>query len=120
MFRKFWILALAFLIPVAWAASVTFTWTNPTERTDGSVLNNLAGIQILCATTSGGPYTLKATLAPDQNAGAVVDQFATGTTHYCVARAVDADGLMSANTSEISKAIPNAPPNPPSGFSFRP
>ena len=37
MFRKFWILALAFLIPVAWAASVTFTWTNPTERTDGRV-----------------------------------------------------------------------------------
>jgi len=113
------ILALV-MATAAYAASVTFQWTNPTLRTDGSALDNLASIRIYCGTTAGGPYTLKADLPPNQNAGAVVDDFAPGPTHYCVARAVDGYGQESDPTTEISRQILPAKPEKPTGFSFRP
>jgi len=103
---------------VALAGLITFTWTNPTTREDGTALTNLETIRVHCGTTSGGPYPTTQDFTPTQSGGANLT-LPPGSYH-CVATAIDADGLESAQTGEVSKVILPARPSPPVNFRLAP
>lgn len=109
------ICGLGFIAPNASAADATMTWTAPTTRTDGSPLTNLAGFRIKYGTVAGSYPTVV------QVPGAAVTTYTVtgltgGVTYYFVMTAYDAAGLESSNTSQVSKAIPVSPPNPPTNL----
>lgn len=103
---------------VAIAGVITFTWTNPETREDGTPLTNLETIRIHCGTTSGGPYPTTQDFTPAQSGGANLT-LPPGSYH-CVATAIDADGLESVPTGEVSKVILPARPSPPADFRLAP
>ena len=111
-------LALLLLLPsLAFGGSATLSWTNPTTRVDGSPLTNLALINVYRATAVGGPYskvtsvTAPAVTYTDLN-------LAGGFTYFYEVTAVDANGIESAFTNPVSKAIAVSPPNPPSSVTI--
>lgn len=89
----------------------SLTRTNPTTRTDGSALTNLASIRIQWGTTLGGPYNdgqevVSATVAQPYE----IQRSSTPGTRCYVAIAVDSNGLESAPSNEACKTI-TAPPD---------
>jgi hypothetical protein len=84
--------------------SATLTWVDPTTRTDGTALTNLAAIRIYYGTTQGNypnmvpvtNLTLTTYVIPNLTSG----------TYFFVATAVDANGLESAQTNSVSLTIP--------------
>ena len=103
-----WRQCLSLLLFVSLLTGATFTWTNPTTRTDGSPLTNLVGTRLKCGPQSGGPYTL------------LVDVPAPGTSHeeptanvegkWCVGTAYDTNAFESAFSNEVTLA--GTPPTP--------
>ena len=77
--------------------SVTLTW-----KASKSPVN---GYNVYRGTKSGGPYSR---INPDlvQGLSYKDESVRSGTTYYYVTRSVDADGLESANSSEITATIP--------------
>ena len=77
--------------------SVTLTW-----KASKSVVK---GYNVYRDTKSGGPYSR---MNPDfvQGLSHRDQDVKSGTTYYYVTRAVDADGLESANSSEITAMVP--------------
>jgi fibronectin type 3 domain-containing protein len=103
-------LALFFCVTMAYAGSVTLTWTNPTTRTDGSTLSNLASVKVYRASTAAGLATAPVLATVPAPATSYVDATApAGTWHYAIT-AVDANGLESAKTASVSATVPVAPP----------
>ena len=83
--------------------SATLTWQPPTERTDGSVLSNLAGYRIYYG-NSPGNYSQTVNLNNPGLSSYVIDNLAGGTWYFTMT-AVDAAGLESARTNPVSKTI---------------
>lgn len=94
------------------------TWTPPTQRTDGTALENLVGYRIYF---DGGAFSVSVdgaqTAEFDMNA--VIDQLGAGP-HTAEATSVDADGRESGRTAPVSfrvvEEVVIAPPNPPGDF----
>ena len=99
----------------AFAGTATLTWTNPTTNTDGSALT-LASVNVYRGTSATGPWSnIGSVKAADP--ATYTDTTATdGATEYYYVTAVGSDGNESAPSSIVSKAIPSAVPNPPSGL----
>lgn len=84
--------------------AATVSWTPPTTRTDGSVLDDLAGYRIRYGTS---PNSLSTSVSID-TAGVtsyVIDNLASGATYYFVVVAIDSAGLESGDSTSASKTI---------------
>jgi len=84
--------------------SATLSWQPPTENTDGSPLQNLAGYVVYWGTASGS-YSHSETI---DNAGAsayTVGNLLAGQTYYFSLTAYSDDGLESNFSNEASKTI---------------
>ena len=103
---------LGFISPIASAGDATLTWTAPTTRADGSPLTNLAGFRIRYGTAIGS-YPNVVQVPGASVTTFLVPNLTGGVTYFFVMSAYDANGIESANTSSVSKAIPISPPNPP-------
>jgi len=95
----------AFSIQVVATAtgSATLSWTPPTQNTDGSPLNNLAGYKIYWS-TSASSYANSVTVANPGIATYVVSQL-TPATWYFVVTAYSATGVESGFSNAASKTI---------------
>jgi hypothetical protein len=104
-------LALFLCVSVAFAGSVTLTWSNPTTRTDGSPVT-VAQVKVYrgatCSTQTALATIPAATTYTDTNVAA-------GSYCYAVS-ALDAGGLESAKSVTTTAVVPVAPPNPPAGL----
>ena len=83
--------------------TATLSWQPPTQRTDGSVLYNLAGYHILWG-SSPGSYTNRIRLDNPGLTSYVVENLASGT-WYFVMTALDATGAESDYSPVRSKTI---------------
>jgi hypothetical protein len=83
--------------------STTLSWTPPTQYTDGSPLNDLAGYKVYWG-TSQGDYSNSVTLANPGLATYVVGQL-TPARWYFVVTAYSATGLESGHSNAFSKTI---------------
>jgi hypothetical protein len=79
------------------------SWAAPTERTDGSVLTNLAGFRLYWGTVPGY-YPNSVTIDNPGIATYVIDQLVPGT-YYLVATAFDASGLESEFSNGASRSV---------------
>jgi hypothetical protein len=85
-------------------ASVTLSWTPPTQNTDGSALTDLAGYKVYWGTTQGS-YPNSVTLNNPGLASYVVDQL-TPATWYFAMSALNNQGIESALSNSASKLVP--------------
>src|SRR3990167_6732444 len=93
--RLFAILVL--LAVLVGLSGATFTWTNPTTRTDGSPLTNLADTRLWCGDQPGGSKTVWTTIpAPGESYSELF-----GLDQYCAATARDTAGLESPYSNEV-------------------
>lgn len=114
MRKLLWLLALAPLL--AWAGTVPLTWTNPTKRTDGTALTNLASTKVYRASTAAGLSSATAIATVPAPATTYTDIAPGGQTWFYATTAVDANGLESAQTNPVSAIVPVSPPNPPTNL----
>ena len=104
----------------------TVTWVNPTQNTDGSTLTDLAGVRVYWG-QGQNPTEFRFIAAPGTQT--VFENLADGTWRFA-ATALNAQGVESARSDEVSKAITgavleeetvtltvNPQPNAPSGLS---
>ena len=90
-------------------------WTNPTTRTDGSPLTNLATIRIQWGASSAGPFNLgQVDVAAPATTRNITRAVNVGTICY-VASAIDANGLPSAPSNAVCKTVV-ANPSPVTGL----
>jgi hypothetical protein len=85
--------------------TATLSWTAPTQRTDGSPLNDLAGFKVYWGTAAD---TL-VNVIPIDNPGVttyVVENLPGGSTYYFATSAFDSSGIESALSNVASKSIP--------------
>jgi hypothetical protein len=117
-----WLMAIIMLAAVAlfliagsaFAGQAVVTWTNPTARTDGSPLTNLAGTEVEFGTCSGTAFgTVIGAQAVTGTATTLTITGLTAGTYCFRAQSVDANNLHSAWSAVASKVVPVAPPNPP-------
>jgi len=97
------VFAIAVAAAPAPTGSATLSWTPPTQRTDGTVLSNLAGYKIRYG-TSPSSYTNTISVNNPGLATYVVDALGTGT-YYFVVSAVDSTGQESQFSTAVSKTI---------------
>jgi hypothetical protein len=118
-------LLLAVLIGVfapltVWAGTAQLTWVNPTTRTDGSALTNLAGILLEYGTCTSTNPAIFGTKQGEFFVAAPATSYtfqALPTATYCFrALARDSNNLQSAFTNAVFKNVVDAPPNPPTGL----
>lgn len=83
--------------------SMSFTWLAPTTRTDGTALINLAGFKLYMGTAPAN-YTRIVNVGSPGATSMVVSNVPAGT-WYAVATAYDTDGLESAWSGQVSKAV---------------
>ena len=83
--------------------STTLSWTPPTENTDGTPLNDLAGYKVYWGTTQGN-YSNSVTLANPGLASYVVNEL-TPARWYFVVTAYSATGFESSHSNAFSKTI---------------
>jgi hypothetical protein len=96
----------AFTITVTSSAdgSATISWTPPTQNTDGSTINDLAGFRIQYG-TSASALTQTIQVSNPGLATYVVTGLSSGNWFFTV-RAYNSGGAESANSSVVSKTIP--------------
>ncbi len=85
-------------------ASVTLSWVPPTERTDGTPLENLAGYKISYGRMSK-VYDYTITVDNPGLASYVVEELRPGNWYFAVA-AYDTDGLESELSNEAKRLVP--------------
>jgi hypothetical protein len=84
--------------------AATLSWSPPTQNTDGTTLNNLAGFRISYGSSSGAlNQTIE--VANPGLATYVVTGLSSGNWYFAV-RAYNSGGAESANSSVVSKTIP--------------
>ena len=113
--RAAFLIAALLLAPTIYAGEARVSWTAPTQRVDGTALDNLAGYRVLWGTASRD-YIQSAVVTVPTTTYTVTD-LPEGT-HYFAVTAFDADGLESAYSAEVSKVIQGTtvPPIPPDGL----
>jgi len=82
----------------------TVSWTNPTMRTDGTPLTNLASIKIRWG-MQGGPYDAGEDTVSEPATSTFIPQPPGPRTTCYVAVAVDANGLESVDSNEACKTV---------------
>lgn len=108
-------------VPDAGAQSrtITYTWVNPTTRTNGVALpaSQIAGTDVRWGTSQGGPYanTASATGAAQTLAVTLPTTLTCGTV-YAVAVTKATDGTQSVPTGEVAFVVGACAPNPPTNF----
>jgi hypothetical protein len=103
---------LSILCGIAHAGDARLSWSAPTQRVDGSALENLAGYNVFWGTAPRG-YDFTATVEDPATLTYFIDGLAAGTWYFAVT-AFDATGLESAYSAEVSKTIEQSlPPLPP-------
>lgn len=85
-------------------ASVTLSWVPPTERTDGTPLENLAGYKISFGRMSK-VYDYTITIDNPGLASFVVEELRPGNWYFAIA-AYDTDGLESEFSNEAKRLVP--------------
>lgn len=101
------------------AGEARVSWSPPTQRVDGTALDNLAGYRVLWGTSSRD-YIQSAVVMHPTTTYTVTDLPAG--THYFAVTAFDANDLESAYSAEVSKtieALPDIPPEPPAGLTVQ-
>ncbi len=108
---------------LALAVPVDYSWTNPTQNTDGSVFDpatELAEIRIYCEVDPAGFVPETPTVSQSETPKAVSLGDATGYTidhlpgtHSCFATAFDVYGYESSPSGVSVKVVERFPPNPP-------
>ena len=83
--------------------SATLSWTPPTQRVDGTPLDNLAGYRIRYGTAPGS-YNSQLQIPNPGITSCVIENLPPGT-YFFVAIAYDAVGLESAPSAAVSKTI---------------
>jgi hypothetical protein len=86
------------------AASATLSWEEPTENTDGTALNDLAGVLIYYGTAASNLDHIVQVPSPG-NSTYTIANLAAGTWYFAAA-AYTSDGTESALSSVVSKSIP--------------
>lgn len=110
------LLLLAFIVVPVWAQtqhSITIGWTE-TQGTDIAT-----GFNIYRSTTTGGPYS-KLTISP-LSISTLSYQDTTGvggTKYFYVVTAIDANGVESANSSEVNGTYLASSPNVPTNITI--
>jgi hypothetical protein len=95
--RNYWV-DVVFAPGTATAAhSATLSWTGSTS--------GVAGYNVYRATRSGGPYTVL-NPAPQPGSSYTDPSVQAGNTYYYVVTAVDSSGTESANSNEVTAAVP--------------
>lgn len=94
----------AFTITVSSAATgnATLSWSAPTQREDGSALTNLAGYQIYYG-RSPGSYSSSVRVGSGVTSY-VIENLSSGTWYFSMT-SIDAAGLESERSGEVSKSI---------------
>ena len=85
--------------------SATLTWMPPTENTDGSPLTDLAGYVVYWGNAPGN-YQNSVTLNNPGLTSYLVENLASGMTHYFSTTALNSTGLESNYSNVASKTIP--------------
>lgn len=98
-----------------YAGSAQLSWGPPTQNTDGSALTNLTSYKIFSATSSAACGTGTATTIAAPATSYTITNLNYGTLYFCL-KAVNANGTESVISNIVSKAIPDAIPNPPTGL----
>ena len=91
------------------AGPISFSWTNATTRTDGTVFDpatEQAEIRLYCNGDASPTFTSPG----DAN---VLDAIVAPGTYTCYATTVDTDGVESMASNTVVKVVEKAPPNPP-------
>jgi hypothetical protein len=83
--------------------SAMLSWTPPTQNTDGTALNNLAGYRVYWGTSQGN-YTNSTTLSNPGLSSYVVEQL-TPATWYFALTAINAAGAESSYSNVASKQV---------------
>jgi Putative Ig domain len=93
----------AIAVEQASLGSATLSWSAPTQRADGSPLQNLAGYRIRYGTAPGS-YPNQLQIANPGITSCVIENLPPGT-YYFVATAYDSAGLESEHSAVVSKTI---------------
>jgi fibronectin type 3 domain-containing protein len=102
----------------AQTCTASLSWQAPTQRTDGTPLNNLAGFRVLWG-TSQTTLTNSVAITSATARAYMVEGLTPGATYYFAATALDGAGAesgLSNIASKVCPGIPIAPPAPPSGL----
>jgi hypothetical protein len=89
--------------PADTSGTLQLSWDAPSENTDGSPLDDLAGYRIYYGTASGR-YDHSVTIAGADATGYTLDHLPAGT-YYAVVKAYAGDGTESDASAEVSKTI---------------
>jgi len=116
------ILLLLICSPVLFAfQNKTFTWTPPTQNDDGSPLldSEIASYTIFCAEVNAPSATLLGTVTNTGNTTQWTspDGSLPPGTYDCFAHTVRNDGAESGRSNTVNFLVPQATPDPPTGFS---
>jgi len=116
------IVAIIVASPVLFAyQNKTFTWTPPTQNTDGSPLidSEISSYSIFCAEVNATQATLLGTVTNTGNTNQWTspDGSLPPGTYDCFATTVRNDGAESGRSNTINFSVPQATPAPPTGFS---
>lgn len=87
--------------------TATLDWMPPTENTDGSPLEDLAGYKVYYGTTEG-VYSNVITINSAGITTYVIDNLSNGRTYYFVLTAFNSSGDQSSYSAVINKNIPPA------------
>ncbi|MEL7535612.1 MAG: putative Ig domain-containing protein [Pseudomonadota bacterium] len=95
----------AFSITVVQSAtgSITLSWSAPTENSDGTPLNDLAGYKIYYGTQSGN-YTTTIDVNDAGLTAYVIEELVAGT-YYIVATSVNSAGVESLFSAEVTEQV---------------
>jgi len=120
MKRLLWLLLIC--SPVLFAyQNKTFMWTPPTQNTDGSPLidSEIASYNIFCAEVNAPSATLLGTVTNTGNTSQWTspDGSLPPGTYDCFATTVRNDGAESGRSNTVNFSVPQATPDPPTGFS---
>ena len=96
----------AFTITVALPVTRTATlnWTPPTQNIDGSPITNLAGYKVMYG-SSPGQYSQALSVPVATMTSVAIEALEAGRTWYFTVKAVNASGVESDFSNEVSKLL---------------
>ena len=111
---KVWVYGLLIAIglitvPMVMAGPIGFTWTNPTQNTDGTLFDaatEQAEIRIYCNGDATPTFV-------SLGAATALNEITSPGTYTCFATAVNVEGTESGPSNTVTKVVLSAPPNPP-------
>ena len=84
--------------------TATLNWTPPTQNMDGSPITNLAGYKVLYGSSSG-QYSQALSVTAATITSVAIEALEAGRTWYFTVKAVNAAGVESDFSNEVSKLL---------------